>query len=54
VGTAIRESGLRRAELFVTTKFDGGDVRRELDGSLARVRRISGFMQGGRLMTARC
>jgi hypothetical protein len=38
VGKAIRASGIAREKLFVTTKYDGGDVERELRKSLADVR----------------
>jgi diketogulonate reductase-like aldo/keto reductase len=37
VGVAIRESGLKREELYITTKFDGGNVREEINKSLAKV-----------------
>ena len=37
---AIREEGLQREELYITTKYDGGFVRRELEGSLKRVRNL--------------
>lgn len=37
VGEAIRESGLKREELFITTKYDGGDIREAIEGSLKKV-----------------
>ncbi|KAI0315333.1 NADP-dependent oxidoreductase domain-containing protein [Amylostereum chailletii] len=37
VGTAIRESGLDRSELYITTKFDGGDIEDELHTSLSKI-----------------
>ena len=37
VGVAIRESGLSRKELYITTKYDGGDVREEIETSLKKV-----------------
>ena len=37
VGVAIRESGLDRKELYITTKYDGGDVREEIEKSLKKV-----------------
>ncbi|THH13681.1 hypothetical protein EW146_g6575 [Bondarzewia mesenterica] len=30
VGTAIRESGLERSDMFITTKYDGGDIQKGL------------------------
>ena len=38
VATAIRESGLDRSELFVTTKYDGGSVGDRIRESLNKVR----------------
>lgn len=38
VGTAIRESGLQRSDLYITTKFDGGIIRDALLSSLSKVR----------------
>jgi diketogulonate reductase-like aldo/keto reductase len=38
VAIAIRESGLDRSELFVTTKYDGGSVEDRLRESLNKVR----------------
>ncbi|KAF8462672.1 NADP-dependent oxidoreductase domain-containing protein [Gautieria morchelliformis] len=37
VGVAIRESGLTRRELYITTKYDGGNVREEMEKSLKKV-----------------
>ena len=37
VGAAIRESGLHRKELYITTKYDGGVVREEIEKSLKKV-----------------
>lgn len=37
VGVAIRESGLDRKELYITTKYDGGDIREEIEKSLKKV-----------------
>jgi aryl-alcohol dehydrogenase-like predicted oxidoreductase len=38
VGTAIHESGLARQDLFVTTKYDGGEVLDAVHASLRKVR----------------
>ena len=38
VATAIRESGLDRSDLFITTKYDGGNVEERLRESLNKVR----------------
>jgi hypothetical protein len=38
VGAAIRESGLAREDLWITTKYDGGDVLEEAHTSLRKVR----------------
>ena len=40
VGTAIRESGLARRDLFITTKYDGGEV---LDAVHASLRKVCGL-----------
>ncbi|EIM83189.1 Aldo/keto reductase [Stereum hirsutum FP-91666 SS1] len=37
VGTAIRESGLQRSDLYITTKFDGGIIRDALLSSLSKI-----------------
>ena len=37
VGNGIRESGLRREDIFVTTKYDGGDISSALNTSLRKV-----------------
>ncbi|KAF8586934.1 Aldo/keto reductase [Ramaria rubella] len=37
VGVAIRESGLKREELYITTKYDGGDIREEIEKSLKKL-----------------
>ncbi|KAF8522057.1 NADP-dependent oxidoreductase domain-containing protein [Gautieria morchelliformis] len=37
VGVAIRESGLTRRELYITTKYDGGNVREEMEKSLKKL-----------------
>lgn len=39
VGIAIRQSGLSRSEIFVTTKWSGADtdIQRSLETSLAKV-----------------
>lgn len=37
VAAAIRESGLDRSELFITTKYDGGSVEDRLRESLNKV-----------------
>jgi hypothetical protein len=39
VGTAIRESGLARQDLWITTKYDSGDVLEAVHTSLRKVRR---------------
>jgi len=38
VGTAILQSALKREELYITTKYDGGDIRKALEKSLEKVR----------------
>ena len=38
VGAAIRESGLKRNELYITTKFGGGDIEKKFKESLKKVR----------------
>jgi diketogulonate reductase-like aldo/keto reductase len=38
VATAIRESGLDRSDLFITTKYDAGDVEDRIRESLNKVR----------------
>ncbi|KAI0054936.1 Aldo/keto reductase [Artomyces pyxidatus] len=37
VGAAIRESGIERSELFITTKYGGGDVRSSIECSLRKL-----------------
>jgi len=37
VGTAIRESGLARRDLFITTKYDGGEVLDAVNVSLRKL-----------------
>ncbi|KAI0057693.1 Aldo/keto reductase [Artomyces pyxidatus] len=37
VGRAVRESGFDRADLYVTTKYDGGDIPTAIRGSLDRL-----------------
>lgn len=37
IGLAIRESGFQRDELFVTTKYDGGDIQKAIRESLTKV-----------------
>jgi len=37
VGAALRKSGIKRENLYVTTKFGGGDVRAELEKSLRKL-----------------
>lgn len=37
VGTAIRESGLDRSELYITTKYDGGDIQQSIRSSLDKL-----------------
>jgi diketogulonate reductase-like aldo/keto reductase len=37
VGTAIRESGLARRDLFITTKYNGGEVLDAVNVSLRKV-----------------
>jgi diketogulonate reductase-like aldo/keto reductase len=37
VGKAIKESGLSRDELYVTTKYDGGDIQEAIRASLKKV-----------------
>ncbi|KAJ7752575.1 Aldo/keto reductase [Mycena metata] len=50
-GTAIRESGLARKEIFITTKYsglDGLDIKTSIKNSLKNVRRFSfSFLLGG-------
>ena len=41
VGAAIRESGLKRNELYITTKFGGGDIEKNFKESLNKVRSFS-------------
>lgn len=41
VGTAIRESGLARQDVWITTKYDGGDVFEEVHTSLRKVRSLA-------------
>jgi len=38
VGTAIRESGVARRDLWITTKYDGGEVLDAVHASLHKVR----------------
>lgn len=33
----MREEGLERDDLYITTKYDGGQVRKEAEASLNRV-----------------
>ena len=37
VGVAMRESGLSRKELYITTKYDGGNIREEIEKCLKKV-----------------
>lgn len=37
VGIAIKESGLPRDQLYITTKYDGGDIHEAIDTSLSKV-----------------
>jgi hypothetical protein len=37
VGKGIRESGLKREELYVTTKYQKGDIQSAVRNSLAKV-----------------
>ncbi|TDL23154.1 Aldo/keto reductase [Rickenella mellea] len=37
VGAAIKESGLNREDLYITTKYDGGVIRDEVEKSLAKL-----------------
>jgi len=37
VRTAIRESGLSREELYITTKYDGGDIQESIRASLIKL-----------------
>ena len=37
VGDAIRESGLKRDDLYVTTKYWSGPIRKTIEGSLNKV-----------------
>lgn len=38
VGEAIRLEGIPREELYITTKYDGGDVEDKVQKSLDKVR----------------
>jgi diketogulonate reductase-like aldo/keto reductase len=38
IGIAIRESGLARRDLFITTKYSGGKVHDAVNASLRKVR----------------
>jgi diketogulonate reductase-like aldo/keto reductase len=38
VGAAIRESGLARQDVWITTKYDGGEVLETVHTSLRKVR----------------
>jgi len=38
VGDALRIAEIPRDELYITTKYDGGDVRAEFELSLKKVR----------------
>jgi diketogulonate reductase-like aldo/keto reductase len=37
VGTAIRESGLHREELYITSKYSGGKIQESVRASLDKV-----------------
>jgi len=37
VATAIREAGFNRSDLYITTKYDGGDIQEEVRTSLAKL-----------------
>ncbi|TFK52311.1 Aldo/keto reductase [Heliocybe sulcata] len=37
VGQGIRESGLDRSDLYITTKYDGGDIQSAMQTSLAKL-----------------
>jgi diketogulonate reductase-like aldo/keto reductase len=37
VGLAIKESGLARSELYVATKYDGGDIQQAIRTSLKKL-----------------
>ncbi|KAI0042147.1 Aldo/keto reductase [Auriscalpium vulgare] len=37
VGTAIRESGIDRKDLYITTKYDGGDIQEAIRASLEKL-----------------
>jgi len=37
VGLALKESGISRSEVFITTKYAGGDIRGELEKSLSKL-----------------
>jgi diketogulonate reductase-like aldo/keto reductase len=37
VGVAIKESGLARSEVYVTTKYTQGDIRDSVKSSLSKV-----------------
>lgn len=39
VGKALKEKGLTRSDLYITTKYAGGDIRGTLETSLKEVRR---------------
>ena len=51
VGTAIRESGLDRSELYITTKYDGGDIQESIRSSLDKVCLCSPFLIMIRVVT---
>ena len=38
VGKALKEKGLPRSDLYITTKYAGGDIRGTLETSLKEVR----------------
>ncbi len=38
VGIAIREEGLKRSDLYITTKYGGGTIRQSMEDSLSEVR----------------
>ena len=37
VGVAMRSSGLSRKELYITTKYGGGNIQEEIKKSLKKV-----------------
>ncbi|KDQ19014.1 hypothetical protein BOTBODRAFT_28493 [Botryobasidium botryosum FD-172 SS1] len=37
VGAALRDSGVSRSEVFITTKYGGGNIREELEKSLTKL-----------------